>query len=193
MKYLIHLLIVILSLNFGCNVPKSKMDKFDFESSVEAVHDSLGIVVNLLDKLSTGHVVFIVNEQWVQLYADKIAPVVMMDSLVKLSKYENFRPLSQSEAYRFLKLYQFLNKNHVSSFTKRWDGLCFFSYHQDEGNPNSNFYLSRDICYIESPKDTASVYYKDGIILDSYKKMILRAPKEYYPGIVEEHKKEMQK
>ena len=88
-------------------------------------------------------------------------------------------PLDQENSIRLFDLIHFLNKNGIDGMGKRSDGLYSFGYKQDDHNPYNNFNQSRDIVYIKEPTDTCSKSFRDLVILDRYKNLLLRAPITY--------------
>jgi len=159
---------------------KNELNFISFKVSKDVMIDSLKTATELLNKMDYGNgaTCFTIDGK---LHYTRKEPGF---SIVELpgensTSVPTIEPLDQENSIKLFKLIYFLNKNGISGMGKRYDGLYCFGYKQRILNPHNNYNEYRDIVYIKEPEDTCSKSFHNLVILDRYKNILLRAPKNY--------------
>jgi hypothetical protein len=171
--------LTVITLLVACN-QKNELNYIAFKVSKDAMIDSLKVATGLLDKMDYGNgaTCFVVDGNLHHTRKEFGFSIVEMPE-ENSSSVPIIEPLDQENSIRLFNLIYFLNKNGINGLGKRSDGLYSFGYKQDDYNPYNDFNQSRDIVYIKEPKDTCSKSFRDLVILDRYKNILLRAPTTY--------------
>lgn len=176
------LLLTTIILSLACN-QKNRLNYIEFKVSKDTMIDSLKTATVLLDKMDitgfgSGAACFVVDGKFHYSRKEKGFAIVDMPK-ENSSSVPIIEPFDQANSIRLFNLVNFLNQNGIDGLVKRWDGLYFFGYKQDEYNPYNDFNQSRNIVYLKGPKDTNSKFFYKTIILDRYKNILLVAPDTY--------------
>lgn len=171
---------IILLIN--CN-KKDQLNYIDFKVSKNTMIDSLNTATVILDQMDltgygNGAACFVVDGQLHYSGREKGFAIVEMPK-ENSSSVPIIEPLDQANSKRLFDLITFLNKNGIDGMAKRWDGIFFFGYKQHDFNPSNDYKQSRSIVLTKGPKDNRSSYFRDLVILDRYKSILLMAPNTY--------------
>lgn len=169
-------------LLINCN-QKNQLNYIDFKVSKNTLIDSLKTATVLLDQMDlTGYgnsaACFVVDGQLHYSGIEKGFAIVDMPK-ENSTQVPILEPFDQANSKRFINLIHFLNKNGIDGMAKRWDGIFFFGYKQHEFNPYNNYNQSRSIVFTKGPNDNRSSYFRELVILDRYKNILLTAPDTY--------------
>jgi len=159
---------------------KNELNFISFKVAKDVMIDSLKTATELLDKMDNGNGATCSVRDGKLHYTRKEPGFSIVDIPVENStSVPVVEPLNQENSIRLFNLLSFLTNNGIDGMVKRYDGFYWFSYKQIVFNPYNNSNEFRDIVYLKEPKDTCSKYFNKLVILDRYKNILLRAPKNY--------------
>jgi hypothetical protein len=182
MKSNLLIFFVVFLFVVGCNqTKKDALNYIAFKVPKNEMIDSLKTAVYLLDQMDYGNGASC-NIWEGELRHTRKEPGFTVIEIPKndASFFPIIEPLSTGDSKRLYNLMLFLNRNGIRSIGKDgYDNRYSFLYKQTELNPHNNYNESRTIIYIKSEEDKQSKFFVRNVILDSYKNIVLTAPKSY--------------